>query len=351
MTTIDVWFHVVRSGTSLSNGDVPDSWLDEQVRVLNASFGDATSGAASRFNFVKRGVTRTTNATWFNMSVVEPPSSTELAMKQSLHQGGATTLNIYTLIPGSYLGESTFPSSLSGTNGLALDGVMVHFNSLPGGNIVGANLGLTAVHEVGHWLGLLHPWDGGCFVGDGVSDTPAMDGPVYGCPALGSVDSCGTLPGVDPVKNYMGYVDDVCMWEFTPGQVTRMTNLYTGLRGGVLGSVSGFVSEGLWQSPIISTIQGGAYDYDTLGSSIQVRIYWDGPAGSGAAYSEVTANQPNTYINEVYSVSGNHGFIVTVPASLKDGQPHRAYVYGVDSSGSGQLTHLTYGALTFTIAP
>jgi hypothetical protein len=53
-----------------------------------------------------------------------------------------------------------------------------------------------------------------------VSDTPAEAQAHYGCPA--SLDSCPTLAGLDPIRNFMSYFDDDCIWEFTRGQTSRM---------------------------------------------------------------------------------------------------------------------------------
>jgi len=81
--------------------------------------------------------------------------------------------------------------------------------------------GGTLVHEAGHWLGLLHTFQGGC-TGDGdlVADTPPEASAGSGCP-IGRM-SCpnSTLP--DPIHNFMDYTDESCRTEFTPGQIALM---------------------------------------------------------------------------------------------------------------------------------
>ena len=60
-----------------------------------------------------------------------------------------------------------------------------------------------------------------------------MAAPNFGCPPE-STDSCpgvqGQLLGNDPVHNYMDYVDDSCMWEFTADQITRMCQAWNAYR-------------------------------------------------------------------------------------------------------------------------
>lgn len=219
--TIDVYFHVVNAGSGIANGDVPSKAIDDQIAVLNIAF------APWGWSFRLAAVDRTTNASWFTAG---PGSSAEAAMKTALHRGTADDLNVYSTNPGGgLLGWATFPweysSSPSG------DGVVVLFSSLPGGTAAPYNLGDTATHEVGHWMGLYHTFQGGCSKnGDYVSDTPAEFSPAYGCPT--GRDTCGGKwgDGLDPITNFMDYSDDGCMFEFTPGQDARMDSMFSQYR-------------------------------------------------------------------------------------------------------------------------
>ncbi|MGH3385853.1 MAG: zinc metalloprotease, partial [Nocardioidaceae bacterium] len=124
-----------------------------------------------------------------------------------------------------YLGIAQFPW----TKSLATDGIRVKWTTLPGGSQTNFNDGETATHEVGHWLGLYHTFQGGCKdPGDFVGDTPAQASPTSGCPV--GRDSC-PAEGLDPIHNYMDYSFDSCYTQFTAGQSTRMDESWLAYRG------------------------------------------------------------------------------------------------------------------------
>ena len=219
--TIKVYFHVIRKGTGVANGDIPTSMLDAQISVLNKAYAGTApggAGAPTPFKFVKTAVDRTTNATWYTAG---PGTAAELQMKQALHKGTSKDLNFYTSSPGGgLLGWATFPWEYdTEANGPKLDGVVCLNQSLPGGTASPYNLGDTGTHEVGHWFGLFHTFQNGCATpGDRISDTPAEASPAFGCPT--GRNTCSAT-GSDPITNFMDYSDDGCMFKFTPKQANR----------------------------------------------------------------------------------------------------------------------------------
>ena len=219
---INVYFHVINNGSGIENGNVSDSQINAQIAVLNEAF------APWGWSFQLVGTTRTTNAAWYTMG---PGSTAEREAKAALRQGTADDLNIYSANPGGgYLGWATFPSDYSQRP--SADGVVVLYGTLPGGDAVPYNLGDTGTHEVGHWMGLYHTFQGGCNDrrGDFVSDTAAEKSPAFGCPV--GRDSCRNRPGLDPISNFMDYTDDACMDNFTAGQDARMDSMFTTYRFG-----------------------------------------------------------------------------------------------------------------------
>jgi hypothetical protein len=208
ITTIPVAVHVVRSSSGA--WDVTDTQINNQIAVLNGAY------ASTNFQFSLASIDRTNNTAW---SQHTPGSANETAMKNALAISPATTLNFYSCnIGGGLLGYATFPWSYPENSNM--HGVVCLYSSLPGGSAFPYNEGDTGTHEVGHFVGLYHTFQGGCTgSGDFVSDTPAEASPAFGCPV--GRNTCAS-PGNDPITNFMDYTDDSCMNNFTAGQSARM---------------------------------------------------------------------------------------------------------------------------------
>ena len=225
--TVPTWFHIVHDGPI---GNVTDEDVERQIRIMNLGYAGFYGGYDQGFRFKLVGITRTDNAEWFYGAI---NGSAERPMKKALHRGGFDTLNIYSTTAGPYLGWAYLPGlndSLSYLDGLVIDWESMYKTSTRYAGTF--DLGMTAVHEVGHWFGLEHTFFGGCnATGDYVDDTPAQKLPTSGCPADNTQDSCTRDPGFDPIHNFMDYSDDRCYTELTKGQAIRSRDHWLAFRG------------------------------------------------------------------------------------------------------------------------
>ena len=230
---VDMYFHVISAYDDDNNNNedndnddssVSDEQLQNQMDLLNESY------RPYGFSFTLKGTTRTNNPEWYTAI---PSSLVAGEMKRTLRVGGAATLNVY-LNSSPALGYATLPNTYRIFP--ALDGVVIRDQSIPGGDLLRYNEGKTLVHEVGHWLGLLHTFPdvtyGFGFTcprdGDRVDDTPRQKTASFGCQV--GKDSCPFFPGVDNIHNYMDYSDDACMIEFSAGQAERMHAMWNEYR-------------------------------------------------------------------------------------------------------------------------
>lgn len=229
LVIVPVYWHVIT--TTKGDGDV-SGLIPAQMEVLNQAY------AGSNFAFELKGVQVIKNNAWY-FSAIESPE--EIEMKNTLRRGGPETLNIYTTYGDQYLGWATPPFYYKFAS--KFDGVVLWWATLPGTGLSGAaeeepdgiltyDQGDTGTHEVGHWLGLDHtfgPGNGCTTPGDKVNDTPVEAVPQFFCAPR---NSCAgpAFPGDDPITNFMDYVDDVCMDNFTPEQEKRMRKQWHAFR-------------------------------------------------------------------------------------------------------------------------
>lgn len=209
-TTVPVNFHVASS--SQRSGQITDAVLARQFEVLRAAY--APYNIAFTFNGTDRIVddriaTGLLDANGGRSSSQQRDFD---AYVRRTRKGNYATLNIYfyTNFPANLFGLCYFPErTTAGSNIFWRDGCQVNGGTVPGGSIEDFNLGQTATHEVGHWFGLFHVFQGSSCSGSGdqVADTPAQSSPTSGCPA--SKDSCPNATGLDSIHNYMDYSTDI----------------------------------------------------------------------------------------------------------------------------------------------
>lgn len=225
---VDAVFHVVANENK--KGDITPEMPQAQADVLSEAFKPYNI----QFNLI--------NVTWNTNNAWATGGDSELEMKKALRQGTYRTLNIYfqTDLNGN-LGHCTLPSNIA--NGktdpsvYVNDGCNVNANTMPGGDKEGFNTGKTAVHETGHWFGLLHTFEGKSCDGPGdfIDDTPQESQATDGCPESPPKQSCPNQSGPDkndPIHNYMDYSYDECYTGFTPLQHDRMHHMYNIYRNG-----------------------------------------------------------------------------------------------------------------------
>lgn len=245
--TIPVVVHVIHNGEPIGVGaNISDAQVISQIQVLNEDFrrmigtnGYNTNpvGADVEVEFclakqtpdgcVTNGIDRVDmsaiSTSWGGSGAT---SNTNTILKPSTIWDASQYMNMWSVnfSDPTLLGFAQFPGGAANTDGVVSNYTYFGSNDATGVSIPGPfNLGRTMTHEVGHYLGLFHTFQGGCAApNDYCDDTPAVDSPNFGCPT--THQSCGTL---DMVQNYMDYTDDACMNVFTNDQKARVIAVLT----------------------------------------------------------------------------------------------------------------------------
>ena len=241
---IPVVFHVIHLN---GEGNISREQILDQIDVLNEDFSNLNANkSAIRAPFLKDTTNIDIEFRLANMDpqgnctdginrVYSPYSNNssqtteEIKSLPGLQWDYRKYLNIYVVNSidnsggtGIILGYAVFPFSTSA----ARDGIVLRHDRV--GRIGTAATtndgGRTLTHEVGHWLGLFHTFQGGCSgFGDGCADTPPVNGTFVNanCPANGNSCSTDAPDRLDMWENYMDYSNGTCMAMFTKDQRTR----------------------------------------------------------------------------------------------------------------------------------
>jgi hypothetical protein len=189
-----------------------------------------------------------------------------------------------------------------------MHGVVFHYASVPGGAFTAYNEGETLTHEVGHYLGLYHTFEGGCSApGDYVDDTPYEASAYTGGDCSLQRDTCPAA-GLDPISNYMDYSYDRCMTNFTTGQKNRMQAITPQYRPSLLNAAAARALDVAAVRPAVSA-----------SATLSFRGAIPNPS-SGAATIEYALSRPGNVSLKLYSVSGR--LVSTIDQGEKDAGPH-----------------------------
>jgi PKD repeat protein len=232
---IPVVFHVIHQGGS---ENISYEQIEDQVRILtedytrtNADtvntrelFKPVAADAKVEFRLAKKdpqgnctdGVVRI----WSNLTNNAPESIKSLSYWNSDRYFNVWVVNsIENDGPGLIIGYAQFP----GFGAAETDGVVIRSDYVGDIGTAAGRKGRAMSHEVGHWLGLFHTFQGGCngglFGGDGVDDTPPVaEGGNPGCPFTANTCDTDSPDLLDQVENYMDYTSGSCQNMLTFGQ-------------------------------------------------------------------------------------------------------------------------------------
>lgn len=261
--TIPIVFHIVHNGDlEGENENLSDSVILEQLKRINIDFRAKNIDTANIPNEFKPFLADTeiefclakkdTSGNFTNGIIRHNLGQTgwdENAINNSVKPATIwdrnTYLNVWifnfegTLATGNVNGYATPP--FASTN-FDKDGVVLNYTKV--GNDLNNDIGRTLVHEIGHWLGLLHIWgddSGACTGDDGIADTPNQADAYQNCPS-GTPNSCGSN---DMYMNYMDYTDADCAMLFTIDQKNKMLSVLNDFRLSILSSTACKVSKDL----------------------------------------------------------------------------------------------------------
>lgn len=250
---IPVVFHVIHSGQAVGVGaNISVTQIMSQLDVLNRDFRKQNTDtliapaifkdriADIRIAFCLAETDPSGNPTsGITRHVYNNTSNFDVAIKPATQWDFTRYLNIWTtVLNGTLLGYGTPPGLFPDNQ----DGIVVDYRrigSYPDNPYETEARGRTCVHEVGHWLGLWHPFQDGCvgmnpgscaLEGDFICDVPPVAAENFGCPNLANPpNSCAESPIDEPdmYTNYMDYANEECQCMFTYGQrdVMRATLL------------------------------------------------------------------------------------------------------------------------------
>jgi hypothetical protein len=258
------------------------------------------------------------------------------------------TINNTSGSPGSIvLGFAQFPFQINSNT--STDGIMVRADQMGViENVDVSQLGRTVTHESGHWVGLYHPFQGGCVggsaatcasQGDQVCDTPPVSTSTSGCPSSRNSCTSDVPDKPDLVKNYMDYADGNCMNMYTVGQKSRVNSILPTYRANIYSTTNisnaGLNADGTYKTLTPSAIKA-PYSYNFNNGSL---------SGSGWTLENyMCPGDSGWQYNSAIGVNGN-GCMASM--NLKN---WRTNIRNAFTSPNVDITSLSSPTLSFYVA-
>ncbi len=253
--TIPVVFHVIHTNGS---ENISREQILDQLRILNEDFSYTnankvnlrepfkTVAAVADIEFKLASVDPNGNC-FDGINRIYSPLGVDMNMddepvKDLAYWNYRKYLNVWVVTnietsssTGTVLGYAVFPW----TSNFNKDGIVIRHDRVGSiGTASNTDDGRTLTHELGHWLGLYHTFQGGCSDGDQCDDTPPVLSTFTNASCPANSNSCSNdnpdLP--DMWENYMDYSNGTCMSAFTQEQVARMHYYLETLRSSIYSS-------------------------------------------------------------------------------------------------------------------
>lgn len=268
---IPVVFHVIHEG---GTENISKAQIEDQIRVLNEDFTRTNADTVNtRDIFLPFAANPNIN---FRLAQIDPDGNctegiTRTFSSQTTNAGdnvkalawwdNTKYLNIWVVrtieSDGTSGGVTLGFSSLPGFGGGGNDGIVVRADCV--GTIGNVNqqlggTGRTLTHEIGHYLGLFHTFQGGCsggFFGEGIDDTPPVAEASFGCDTTANTCTNDNPDLPDMIENYMDYANDECMNIFTLGQSDVMNATLDDIRD-VLHTPANLIATGTDGTPAVA---------------------------------------------------------------------------------------------------